>query len=64
MHVGYGVMVCVWLSVRVFCHITYVATGILTQVYAAMWLKDIPHMSSWIAAYFSYGVIWELYSWE
>ena len=29
-----------------FCHITYIATGILTQVHAAMWVKDIPHTSS------------------
>ena len=43
-------------------HITYIATGILTQVQAAMWVKDIPHTSSRIAAYFSYGVVWELYS--
>ena len=23
-------------------HITYIATGILTQVHAAMWVKNIP----------------------
>ena len=26
-----------------FHHITYTATGILTQVHTAMWAKDIPH---------------------
>ena len=25
-----------------FHHITYIATGILTQVHATMWAKDIP----------------------
>ena len=67
MHVEYGVLdhgLCVRWSVRVFRHITYMATGILTQVHAAMWVKDIPHTSSWIATNFSYGVFWEPYSWE
>ena len=29
-------------GVCVFCHITHRATDILTQVHAAMWVKDIP----------------------
>ena len=28
-----------------FRHITYIATGILTQVHTAMWVKDIPTRS-------------------
>ena len=29
--------------IRVFRRITYIATGILTQVHAAMWVKVSPH---------------------